>query len=195
MSGDRFDECLRQVLRFEGGYSDDPNDAGGATNLGITAATLARAHKAGIVAHNDAKRLTREEAAAIYRRFYWDPSQAGKLPCPLDMLVFDAAVNCGVGGAVRILQAGINYLAPGSNLAVDGAMGPKTWGALQAVLNVPMGARALAAAMEVERMMFYAEITDGEAATPARREQEVRNRTFLRGWIERLRRLWEVVRR
>ena len=38
----RFDACLAVVLVQEGGYSDDPADPGGATNMGITRDTLAR---------------------------------------------------------------------------------------------------------------------------------------------------------
>ena len=37
---DRFDECLAFTLRAEGGYVDDPADPGGATNMGVTLATL-----------------------------------------------------------------------------------------------------------------------------------------------------------
>ena len=43
MSDDRFAVCLAEVLRQEGGYVDDAHDAGGATNLGVTLATLGRA--------------------------------------------------------------------------------------------------------------------------------------------------------
>ena len=111
-------------------------------------------------------------------------------------LLLDQTAVAGIGNIYAdeaLFRAGIHPLRNSASLTDAEIVALHA--ALQAVLNVPMGARALAAAMEVERMMFYAEITDGEAATPARREQEVRNRTFLRGWIERLRRLWEVVRR
>ena len=35
-----FSACLRHALAMEGGFSNDPSDHGGATNWGITAATL-----------------------------------------------------------------------------------------------------------------------------------------------------------
>jgi lysozyme family protein len=38
---ERFDRCLTCVLQFEGGFSDDARDPGGATKFGITRATLA----------------------------------------------------------------------------------------------------------------------------------------------------------
>jgi hypothetical protein len=36
---DNFDTCLAFTLKEEGGYSDNPADPGGATNMGITLAT------------------------------------------------------------------------------------------------------------------------------------------------------------
>ncbi len=41
-----FDLYLPQLLRFEGGFVDDPNDPGGATNRGITLATFQRCAQA-----------------------------------------------------------------------------------------------------------------------------------------------------
>ena len=43
MAANSFEPSLAHVLRHEGGYVNHPVDPGGATNLGITAATLARA--------------------------------------------------------------------------------------------------------------------------------------------------------
>ena len=37
---DNFEACLAHVLQSEGGYVDHPSDPGGATNMGITIATL-----------------------------------------------------------------------------------------------------------------------------------------------------------
>ena len=42
MARSRFDICLDEVLRHEGGYADYPADPGGATNMCITLKTLAR---------------------------------------------------------------------------------------------------------------------------------------------------------
>ncbi|MFM1814310.1 MAG: hypothetical protein RLZ98_1005 [Pseudomonadota bacterium] len=120
-----FDTALRHVLEMEGGYTDDPYDPGGPTNLGITLATLA-AHK-GIAVSADTvgelkkqiKAISRETETEIYRSRYWRPSKAQDLPRPVALFHFDAAVNQGVGTAARMLQeaAGVD---------VDGSIGPLT---------------------------------------------------------------------
>ena len=101
---DRFDACLAEVLRHEGGYVDDPRDRGGATNLGLTLASFSQGlGRAASVA--ELKALTPEGAAPIYRRLYWRLAGCGDLPPGLDLMVFDTAVNMGVGEARRLLRA------------------------------------------------------------------------------------------
>jgi len=62
----RFDEAVDLVLRHEGGFVQHPRDPGGATKFGITRETLSRA-RGRSVSVDDVRRLTRGEAAAIYR--------------------------------------------------------------------------------------------------------------------------------
>src|SRR5690606_7789917 len=70
-SQDRFNEALEHVLQVEGGFVNHPADKGGATKFGITRATLA-AWRTRPVSVEDVQRMNREEAAAIYRKRYWD---------------------------------------------------------------------------------------------------------------------------
>lgn len=128
-----FDQALARLLQHEGGYSNDPNDAGGETNLGISR----RAYPG-----EDIKGMTRERAALIYRRDYWGPAGCDAAPDALRFELFDMAVNAGVGAAVRALQ-----LAVGAN--ADGVLGPQTLLKLQSanaawVLRRFQGARLLA---------------------------------------------------
>lgn len=129
-----FDKALTFVFGNEGGKSNDPLDRGGATNMGITQGALNSAYKRGIVKHNDIDKLTRAEAAEIYRVDFWQASRADKMPDPLCVLHFDAAVNHGVGGANALLQKTINNYAAKAkldiSLEVDGAVGVKTLAAL-----------------------------------------------------------------
>ena len=122
MARTRFEICLDEVLRHEGGYADHPSDPGGATNMGITHKTLARWRKVSPwwkLSKAEVKALGREEAARIYRASYWNRVNANSLPAGLDLAVFDFAVNSGPDRAVRTLQAEIGSVA-------DGQVGPLT---------------------------------------------------------------------
>jgi lysozyme family protein len=113
-----FEQALALVLRHEGGFSRHPRDPGGATNYGITLETLSRA-RAYPVSIDDIRRLTKGEAAAIYRRFYWEAIRADELPPGLGLALFDLAVNSGPLRAVMLLQKVLG-------VEVDGLMGPIT---------------------------------------------------------------------
>ncbi len=112
---DAFDKALAFVLKHEGGYVNDPRDPGGETNFGICKASYPSV---------DIKALTRDAAAAIYRRDYWDRAGCGNLPPGVAVLHFDTAVNQGPGAAAKFLQ-----LAAG--VEADGKIGPKTLAAVQ----------------------------------------------------------------
>jgi lysozyme family protein len=124
----RFETCLATVLQFEGGFSDDPRDPGGATNFGITRRTLARWR--GVTPWQDlpvaeVRALGRAEAARIYEALYWDRCNADALPAGLDLALFDFAVNSGPERAVAMLQKEVGAVP-------DGLIGPKTLAALKA---------------------------------------------------------------
>lgn len=125
---ERFQRCLTEVLRHEGGYVDHPSDPGGATNMGITRKTLARWRKISPwtdLPKSSVATLKRDEAALIYRANYWNSSRAGDMPAGVDLALFDFAVNSGPDRAVRTLQAALG-------VAADGEVGPVTLAALRA---------------------------------------------------------------
>lgn len=105
-----FDKAFEILIGHEGGYSLDPHDRGWETKYGISK----RAYP-----HIDIANLTLAQAKAIYRTDYWDKAKCSSLPPDLALLVFDAAVNNGVGAAIRWLQRA-------ANVTKDGIIGPKT---------------------------------------------------------------------
>lgn len=122
MADTRFDLCLGEVLRHEGGYADHPSDPGGATNMGITHKTLARWRKVSpwwTLPKAEVQRLTKTEASRIYRALYWTPCRASNLPHGIDLALFDFAVNSGPDRAIRVLQTLLGVV-------VDGHVGPLT---------------------------------------------------------------------
>ena len=118
----RFQDCLAEVLRHEGGYADHPSDPGGATNMGITIGTLSD-WIGRPASKQDVRDLTQADAAGIYRAKYWQPIRGDALPPGVDLAVFDLAVNSGVGRAVKMLQGALG-------VAQDGTIGPVTLAAL-----------------------------------------------------------------
>ncbi len=116
------------VVAVEGGYVNDPNDAGGETNHGITAAV---ARKNGYQGPMQA--LPIEKAREIYATTYvvapgFDAVLA-KSPAVGSKLV-DIGVNAGQSRAARWFQQSLNDLSRGGRdfpmVAVDGAIGSRS---------------------------------------------------------------------
>ena len=168
---DVFETICGIVLGHEGGFtavSTDPgNWTGGAVGVGRLVGT-----KWGISAASfptlDIAALTQEQAAAIYRALYWVRVRGDALPAPLALLVFDAAVNNGVGRASQWLQAAVSTTP-------DGLLGSETMAALATTLARPDGLLSAMSEFMAQRTMFM-------AALPTWR-------TFGLGWARRLCRL------
>ena len=90
-----FDKAVEFVLQHEGGYSNDPNDPGGETHWGISKRSYPSL---------DIKNLTKTQAVEIYRKDYWLKNDCDKMSYPLDIFVFNCAVNCGSGLVENILK-------------------------------------------------------------------------------------------
>ncbi len=127
--GATFDACLTLVLGAEGGFSNDPRDRGGATNYGITLATLAEWRRSrdpgATVTADHVRELNVEEAKEIYRSRYWNVLRCDDLPKGVDLLVFDLGVNAGPARSAKILQEVLG-------VEQDGSIGPVTLNGLNA---------------------------------------------------------------
>jgi lysozyme family protein len=119
-----FERALVLVLKSEGGWSDNPADPGGATMKGVTLANFRRYVKAAAT-KADLRRISDDQVATVYRRFYWDAVAGAELPDGIDYAVFDFAVNSGPGRAARYLQAVLG-------VGQDGRVGPATLAAVRA---------------------------------------------------------------
>ncbi|HEY7118362.1 MAG TPA: glycosyl hydrolase 108 family protein [Tepidisphaeraceae bacterium] len=146
---DLFLHALAHVLAMEGGYTDDPYDPGGPTNLGITLADYARNKGVALDAGNFARfkaelrSIPRDTVRRIYYEFYWQPACCPQLPAALAFFHFDAAVNQGVARAARMLQEAVGAV-------VDGVVGPET---LAAAAAAPPAA-ALARYADIRRRHY-----------------------------------------
>jgi len=122
----RFRICLDRVLKHEGGFVNHPKDPGGATNFGITQATLADFRKKPVTVA-EVKSMTKDEAGEIYRWRYWSPPLCEALPEGVDYMVFDLAVNSGVSRAVKFLQLTVGA-TPDEFWCIAGCEVPATHG-------------------------------------------------------------------
>jgi lysozyme family protein len=119
---DTFDTCLNFTLSEEGGFVDDPHDPGGATNQGITLATLRGFMHAPDLPETSVREITPETVHAIYQAEYWNRMRCDALPTGVDLMVFDHGVNAGPARSVKLLQKSLRF----DQVRQDGACGPRT---------------------------------------------------------------------
>lgn len=174
-------QIASEIVDREGGYVDDPNDPGGATNFGVTIHTMRRLgldlDEDGDVDQADVRALPRERAVEIFIEHYYHAPRIGQLPEPLQPTVFDMQVNAG-SNAVRILQRLIRDM--GLEIAVDGVIGPQTVAAATAAHD--SAGQSMVDAYGIARRNFYYRIGDRR---PASRRYATRRDGGKGGWILR----------
>lgn len=112
-----FETAFDRLIGHEGGYVNNPADPGGETNWGISKRSYPGLN---------IKKLTREQARAIYRADFWDRVHADRMYDGVAFQVFDFAINSGIETAVRYLQRAIG-------VADDGHWGPRSEAAAAAI--------------------------------------------------------------
>jgi lysozyme family protein len=143
-----FEEAFTRLLGHEGGYTNNPADPGGETNWGISKRSYP---------DTDIKNLTRDQAAAIYLRDFWNV--VGYADPAIKFQVFDFAVNSGIQTAIRKLQLALG-------VADDGHFGPVSTSKLASTDKNDVLMRFIA-----QRLRFWASLTTWP--------------TFGKGWANR----------
>lgn len=105
MYSKEFENALKFVLAREGGYVNDPDDRGGATNKGITQNTYNGWLKSNGKASKDIKNITDAEVKEIYYKNYWLTAGCDKMTSKFAVACFDTAVNMGVSRVNEFLKA------------------------------------------------------------------------------------------
>lgn len=170
-----------EILAREGGFVNDPDDPGGATNHGVTIHTMRRLGLDltgdGRVTEADVRRLTRAQARDIFIEEYFRKPRIDRLPEMVQASVFDMQVNAG-SHAVRVLQSLLGKM--GLAVTVDGAIGPRTQRA--AAKAAKMAPDHFADAYGIERRNYYYRLADRR---PQSRKYARRRDGGKGGWIRR----------
>mgnify|MGYP000109637739 FL=1 len=155
------------ILKWEGGFVNDPDDLGGATNRGVTLATYMQyCRKKGypVPTVERLKNLSEHEWTEILKTMYWDRWKADEIKSQsvADILV-DWVWASGAHG-IKIPQRLLG-------VTVDGIVGPKTIAAVNT-----RNPRELFDQIKIARFDFIEDICRKRPA----------NNKFKRGWMNRI---------
>lgn len=175
---DNFKFALQFLLKHEGGFVNDVNDSGGATNFGISLYYLkstgdydhADLNHDGRIDIEDIKALTPEIAGDFYKRNWWDHYGYYLINnLILASKVFDLSVNMGGIPVNRLLQRATCDC--GQLIAADGILGIVSLKAINLI-----DPNELIANFEARCAERYRYIT----------VEYPKNLKFLKGWLRRV---------
>jgi len=158
-----FTSFVTHLIKIEGGYVNNPKDAGKETKYGISKRQYP---------HLNIASLTKEDAIAIYHRDYWlfyKCDEVAESSPALACFYFDSLVNHRPKTAKRILQSGLRVLA-------DGIVGKNTMSAIRQIGSSNKATRVFIARCFMFRADFYHDLVLDK---PSQDE-------FFMGWMKRL---------
>ena len=168
----RLDKCLDYIFKVEGGYSNHPNDKGGATKYGIIQAEARRHGYTG-----DMKNFTKDKAKEIYTKDYYYKNKLDQIKDDrVALSVFDWTVNS--GGAKKEIQKMLNN-EYGYNLSTDGVIGEQTLAALNAV-----NPDSLLKSISTTQRNYYDALV----------RKDPKNKSFQKGWHNRIARKEDYIK-
>lgn len=143
---EKFEVCVNYVLKHEGRFSDDPHDAGGPTNFGISLRFLKLSHndidKNGEIDNRDLFVLDVNKAKAIYKLEWWQRYGYSKITSlAIAAKALDLSVNIGAKEANLLLQIAVNQVQGKKKppLELDAVLGPLTISAMNTLTEDGFG--------------------------------------------------------
>lgn len=185
-----FEEAYSLTSANEGGYDNDPDDAGGETFKGVARKFWPDWQGWAIIdaakqESNFPKNLLCNDQLSIlvkahFKHNFWDRIWGDKIPIQfLANELFDTGINMGVGTAVKFLQIALNTLNKQGTLYPDidedGGMGNNTFNTLTSYLKKDT-ASLLYKIMNVLQGMHY--------ITYAKKDPV--QEKYMRGWMQRI---------
>ena len=168
-----YKKLIPHILKWEGGFANDPADLGGATCKGVTLATYeAYCRKKGYPRPTieRLRNMPQSQWEEIFKTMYWDRWKADSIR---SQSVANMLVDWLWGSGVYAIKIPQRMLG----VAVDGIVGSKT---IEAVNK--RAPREFFDTLKKERADYYERICISRPA----------NRKFLKGWLNRLNSLkWE----
>ena len=145
-----FKISFQKTMANEGGYTKDPNDAGGETYAGISRVYNPNWNgwkiidslktKPNFPKSLDSDTTLHEEICNFYQQQYWDVNRLTEVKSQkIADEMFDTGVNLGVKRASKFLQEALNYLNRNGqsypDLVVDGVIGKASLDALDYIIQ------------------------------------------------------------
>ena len=187
-----FKEAYEITMGHEGGYSNDPVDAGGETYKGITK-RFEPDWEGWVIIDSlrnnpnfpkclDENEELQEKVMEVYKRKYWDIFWGDKFDNQdIANEMFDTGVNMGTTRAIKYLQKSLNLLNRDqknySDISEDGVIGNNTLNTLNNFLNkFKKDVKYLLKLMNLFQGMHYINYMGKDS------KQE----RFARGWLNRI---------
>lgn len=162
------DKLVPFILKWEGGWVNDPDDLGGATNMGVTFATYkAYCRRKGYPAPTEErlKNLAKEQFTDILKTMYWDACKADNIESQsVANAIVDWAWHSGTATAVKEVQRVLG-------VKDDGVIGNITLSAINSQSPLPLFGK-----IKQARVAYIERICN---ARPA-------NNKFKKGWFNRI---------
>lgn len=163
-----YKKLIPHILKWEGGWANDPVDKGGPTMKGITLNTYklyCKIKGKPIPTQTTLKNISQKEWEDVFKTLFWDKWQADKINSQsIANLVVDWTWGSG--------QWGIKYSQSVLGVKADGIVGPKT---IAAINNYP-DAKVLFNKLWLRRKAHFEGIVAANAS----------QKKFLKGWLNRL---------
>lgn len=161
-------KLVPHILKWEGGFVNDPDDLGGATNKGVTFKTYKfyRNRKGlPIPSVGDLKRLSNDEFTDILKTMFWDACRADNIQSQsVANAIVDWAWHSGTTTAVKEIQRVLEVKA-------DGIIGNITLSAINSQSPLPLFGKIKAA-----RVKYIERICKSRPG----------NQKYYRGWMNRI---------
>ena len=151
------------IRKWEGKFSNDPDDKGGCTMMGVTIKVYQKYFGKDKTCE-DLKNITEEEWLEIFKDGYWKPWKADEIK---NQSIAQLVVDCGWGSGVK---TAIKKVQECLGCKPDGIVGPITL----AALNAQPSAGVFRKLWTMRYQWFHQIAKSGN------------NKKFLRGWLCRL---------